>query len=80
MVFRQYKSFGRQIIKRSTQYYVRFYLYKSERQYKAALCAPAKQNDRDIYWVNSRTGDVQDIEATFRVDGKVPELWFCRNR
>ncbi|HNP21808.1 MAG TPA: glycosyl hydrolase [Panacibacter sp.] len=36
-----------------------------------------KTNDRDIYWVNSRTGDVQDIEATFRVDGKVPELWFA---
>lgn len=34
-------------------------------------------SDRDIYWVNSRTNDVQDIEATFRVDGKVPELWFA---
>ena len=36
-----------------------------------------KTNDRDIYWVNSRTSDVQDLEATFRVDGKVPELWFA---
>ncbi|CAN5513399.1 hypothetical protein BH10BAC2_BH10BAC2_41450 [soil metagenome] len=29
------------------------------------------------YWVNSRTSDVQDLEATFRLDGKVPELWFA---
>ncbi|QEC70323.1 glycoside hydrolase [Panacibacter ginsenosidivorans] len=36
-----------------------------------------KTNDRDIYWINSRTSDVQDLEATFRVDGKVPELWFA---
>lgn len=36
-----------------------------------------KTNDRDIYWVDSRTSDVQDLEATFRVDGKVPELWFA---
>jgi hypothetical protein len=36
-----------------------------------------KTSDRDIYWVDSRTGDVQELEATFRVDGKVPELWFA---
>jgi hypothetical protein len=36
-----------------------------------------KTTDRDIYWVNSRTSDVQDLEATFRVDGKVPELMVC---
>ena len=34
-----------------------------------------KTNDRDIYWVNSRTDNVQDVEATFRITGKVPELW-----
>jgi len=36
-----------------------------------------KLTDRDIYWVNSRTSDVQDLEATFRIEGKVPELWFA---
>ncbi|HRH47359.1 MAG TPA: glycosyl hydrolase [Panacibacter sp.] len=36
-----------------------------------------KTIDRDIYWVNSRTSDLQDLEATFRVDGKVPELWLA---
>ncbi len=33
----------------------------------------------DIYWVDSRNNNVQDIEATFRVEGKVPELWFAES-
>ncbi|MBS1600773.1 MAG: discoidin domain-containing protein [Bacteroidetes bacterium] len=35
-----------------------------------------KANDRDIYWVNNRTDRVEDLDATFRIEGKVPELWF----
>jgi hypothetical protein len=31
--------------------------------------------DGDIYWVNNRNARVETIEATFRVDGKAPELW-----
>lgn len=46
-------------------------------QQSKILFVHRKTTDRDIYWVNSRTGDVQDIEATFRVEGKVPELWFA---
>jgi hypothetical protein len=33
----------------------------------------------DIYWVNSRNNTVQDIEATFRIAGKVPVLWFAES-
>jgi hypothetical protein len=29
----------------------------------------------DIYWVNNRTDKAQTIEATFRIAGKVPEIW-----
>ncbi|MEO8415555.1 MAG: glycosyl hydrolase [Ginsengibacter sp.] len=36
-----------------------------------------RTSDRDIYWVNNRTDNVEDPEATFRIDGKVPELWFA---
>lgn len=36
-----------------------------------------KTNDRDIYWINSRTTNVEDLEVTFRITGKVPELWFA---
>ncbi|HVX51249.1 MAG TPA: glycosyl hydrolase [Chitinophagaceae bacterium] len=31
--------------------------------------------DGDIYWVNSRNDVVQDVQATFRVAGKKPEIW-----
>jgi hypothetical protein len=34
-----------------------------------------RTRDRDIYWINSRTDQVEDLEAVFRVGGKVPELW-----
>ena len=32
-------------------------------------------SDRDVYWVNNRRDRVEDIQATFRISGKVPILW-----
>ena len=34
-----------------------------------------KLSDRDIYWVDSRNDAAQDVVATFRIEGKVPEIW-----
>lgn len=34
-----------------------------------------KMADRDIYWVNSRNNESQDLQASFRVEGKVPTIW-----
>ncbi len=31
--------------------------------------------DQDIFWLNNRNADVTDAEVSFRVSGKVPELW-----
>lgn len=31
----------------------------------------------EIYWVDNRKNSAEDLEATFRVSGKVPELWFA---
>jgi hypothetical protein len=31
--------------------------------------------DIDIYWVNNRNSNVEDLEAIFRVDGKAAEIW-----
>ena len=31
--------------------------------------------DQDIYWVNNRNDKVGDVEASFRISGKIPELW-----
>ena len=33
----------------------------------------------DIYWLDSRNDNVQDLEGTFRITGKVPELWFAES-
>lgn len=38
-----------------------------------------KTADREIYWVNNRNARVEDLLLTFRVSGKVPELWFPDN-
>ena len=34
-----------------------------------------KVGDVDIYWVNNRSDQVTDLEATFRVSGKDAEVW-----
>jgi hypothetical protein len=34
-----------------------------------------KVADGDLYWVNNRKNRAEALEATFRVSGKVPELW-----
>ena len=34
-----------------------------------------KLSDRDIYWVNSRNDNEQDVEVNFRIEGKIPEIW-----
>jgi hypothetical protein len=31
--------------------------------------------DGELYWVSHRNARVADVEATFRVEGKAPELW-----
>lgn len=34
-----------------------------------------KVGDDEIYWVNNRTNNVENLEATFRVEGKAAEVW-----
>ena len=34
-----------------------------------------KLTDGDLYWVSHRNDRAEDVEATFRVEGKAPELW-----
>jgi hypothetical protein len=29
----------------------------------------------DIYWINNRNNRVEDVEASFRIEGKVPVIW-----
>jgi hypothetical protein len=51
--------------------------YNKNKSNTKLLYVHRKTSDRDIYWINSRTNNVEDLEATFRVEGKVPELWFA---
>jgi len=34
-----------------------------------------KLTDSEFYWVNNRNDHVENLEGTFRVDGKIPEVW-----
>ena len=34
-----------------------------------------KLGDGDLYWVNNRAAHAENLEATFRVAGKEPEIW-----
>src|SRR5450759_674853 len=34
-----------------------------------------KLGNVEIYWVNNRNNNVENLEATFRVEGKAPEVW-----
>jgi hypothetical protein len=34
-----------------------------------------KAGDVEIYWVNNRNNQVENLEAIFRVEGKAPEIW-----
>jgi hypothetical protein len=34
-----------------------------------------KLSDIEIYWINNRNDRVENLEAIFRVKGKVPEIW-----
>lgn len=31
--------------------------------------------DADLYWINSRNDIAQNVEATFRITGKMPQIW-----
>ncbi len=35
-----------------------------------------KLTDGDIYWVNNRTSTNQNVQVTFRVIGKTPQIWY----
>jgi len=41
----------------------------------ALLYVHRRLSDGEIYWVNNRTRHVEDLDATFRVDGKAAEIW-----
>jgi hypothetical protein len=53
------------------------FTYSKPQQNTKLLFVHRRTTDRDIYWVDNRNDKVEDLEATFRVAGKIPELWFA---
>lgn len=43
--------------------------------FRHRIAPPSGAGGLDIYWLNNRSGDATDAEVSFRVTGKVPELW-----
>ncbi|MEX6689618.1 glycosyl hydrolase [Danxiaibacter flavus] len=49
--------------------------YNKPQQTSRLLYVHRKASDRDIYWINNRTDRTEDFDISFRMEGKVPELW-----
>jgi len=49
--------------------------YTKPRNTTKLMFVHRKVGDDEIYWVNNRTNNVENLEATFRVEGKTPEVW-----
>ena len=49
--------------------------YTKNQKNTELLFVHRKSGDVEIYWVNNRSNNVENLEAIFRVDGKAPEIW-----
>jgi hypothetical protein len=51
------------------------FTYAKSQSNTKLLYVHRKTNDRDIYWINNRNDRDENVEGTFRITGKIPELW-----
>jgi hypothetical protein len=51
------------------------FVYSKPQESSELLFVHRKLKNGDIYWVNNRNNRVETLNATFRIDGKVPEIW-----
>jgi hypothetical protein len=51
------------------------FTYSKPQQSTKLLYVHRKLTDGDLYWVNSRNDTTQLVKATFRISGKVPQIW-----
>ena len=52
----------------------RFRIHKAQENTNL-LYVHRKLDDVDLFWVNNRQNRIEDLEATFRVEGKDAEIW-----
>ncbi len=51
------------------------FVYTKPQADTRVLFVHRKLNNTDIYWVNNRNHKVENLDATFRVEGKAAEIW-----
>jgi len=51
------------------------FTYNKSQSNTKLLYVHRKLSDGDIYWVNNRTDRKENVEASFRVSGKMPQIW-----
>jgi hypothetical protein len=51
------------------------FAYTKPQETSKLMYVHRKLNDADLYWVNNRRDSDETVEATFRISGKVPEIW-----
>jgi hypothetical protein len=51
------------------------FVYSKPQEDCELLFVHRRLKNGDIYWVNNRNNRVETLNATFRIDGKVPEIW-----
>jgi hypothetical protein len=51
------------------------FTYAKPQENTNLLYVHRKMDNADIYWVNNRNDRVEDLEVSFRVDGKEAEVW-----
>ncbi|MFZ2340767.1 MAG: glycosyl hydrolase [Bacteroidales bacterium] len=51
------------------------FAYSKQNEDTEVLYVHRSLNKTDIYWVNNRKDRVEDIEAAFRIEGRIPEIW-----
>jgi hypothetical protein len=51
------------------------FTYVKQQPNTKLLYVHRRLSNGDIYWVNNRNDRTEDVEATFRVTGKVPQIW-----
>lgn len=51
------------------------FTYSKGQDHTQLLYVHRKLADKDIYWVNNRNDQAEQVEATFQVSGKVPQIW-----
>ncbi|MGW8317256.1 MAG: glycosyl hydrolase [Bacteroidales bacterium] len=55
------------------------FTYEKPQEDTEVLYVHRKLDNMDIYWVNNRNDRVEELATTYRVEGRIPEIWHPEN-